>query len=168
MQFEYYTKEISILKQETQLPVILENIEVKEYCCHSDEYQDHKACAVFEPSAFMIYEYDIKRYVTNNEKEEIQKITLKEVPENADKEDRVVKELINDMCRNLENAYYYKVAYLEIKEGVILLTVDKLIALNNIVTAGAFVMLRQKQMLCWAPEKKHLSGQWMLDVSGII
>ena len=62
----------------------------------------------------------------------------------------------------LENAFYYKLANFEIDDGIIHLTIGKLIAFNNMITCGSFLMLRQKQMLCWVQETKQF--KWIMDV----
>lgn len=66
------------------------------------------------------------------------------------------------MCKTLENAYYYKVSTMQTTNGVINLSVKKLINLNNIVTNGLHIMLRQKQLLSWVPQDQRF--KWIMDV----
>ena len=54
----------------------------------------------------------------------------------------------------LENALYFRISGMEAKEGVLILSIDKLINLNNIVIGGNSVMLRQRQMYTYIPGEK--------------
>ena len=140
----------------------MKNIKQTQHCYHSNEYLNHKKCIIFEPTTFVIYEYNIKKNLTDNEQDKIPQIVLEEIPKSVDQNSTHGKELINQMCHTLENAYYYKTSSMEISDGTIFVTIEKLINLNNMITNGSHIMLRQKQMLCWIREKKRFS--WVIDV----
>ena len=110
----------------------------------------------------MIYEYNMKIYLTDQERDIIWQICLDKIPKPVDENNSHTKGLINHMCHTLENAYHYKVTTMDISKGIIKLNIQKLIDLNNIVTNGMHLMLRQKQMLSWVPEKKKF--KWVMNV----
>lgn len=62
----------------------------------------------------------------------------------------------------IQNGYYYKLANFEIDDSIIHIDIGKLIAFNNIITCGSFLMLRQKQMMCYVRKTKQF--KWLLDV----
>lgn len=160
MQFEFYVKQLSKLMQNITVPK-LDHVVPTKHCYHSNDYQDHRKCAVFEPTTFIIYEFEIKRYVTDKERDELKQIAWNKVPQSLRNNDRV-EECVAKLNSILQNAYYYKIANFEIDEGILHLTIGKLIAFNNIITCGSFLMLRQKQMLCWVQECKQF--KWTMDV----
>ena len=53
------------------------------------------------------------------------------------------------MNRMLENALYFRISDMETR--VLILSIDKLIDLNNIVIGGNSVILRQRQMYTYIP-----------------
>ena len=58
------------------------------------------------------------------------------------------------MNRMLENALYFRISDME--TGVLILSIDKLIDLNNIVIGGNSVILRQRQMYTYIPAEKKV------------
>ena len=153
MAFQIYIKKLLKLVESSKIATDAKNVIQTKHCYHSNEYQDHKKCVIFEPYIFMLYEYDITKNLTDNQKDIILQLCLEEIPEQVDQNNIHVKELINNMYKNLENAYHYKVATME-KNGLVNLNCNNLINLNNIITSGSYIMLRQKQMLSWLPSKK--------------
>ena len=65
------------------------------------------------------------------------------------------------MCKMLKNGYYYKVKTME-KNRLLNLNCNNLIHLNNIITPGSNVMLKQHQIKSWIPEKRNF--KWAMDV----
>ena len=61
MAFQIYVKELLNLIQSKKVKITSENVLLKEHCYDSNKYQDHKKCAIFDHSAFMIYKYNIKK-----------------------------------------------------------------------------------------------------------
>ena len=59
-----------------------------------------------------------QKNLTDNQKDIILQLCLEKIPELIDQNNAHVKELINNMCKNLENAYHYKVATMEKNELV--------------------------------------------------
>ena len=101
-----------------------------------------------------------QKNLTDNQKDIILQLCLEEIPELIDQNNAHVKELINNMCKNLENAYHYKVATME-KNELVNLNCNNLINLNNLITSGSHLMLRQNQMLTWVPKKQKF--KWIMD-----
>ena len=58
MAFQIYVKELLNLIQFKRITVF-KNIKQTQHCYHSNEYQNHKKCVIFEPTTFMIYEYNM-------------------------------------------------------------------------------------------------------------
>ena len=51
IQFEFYVKQLLKIIHTVQIGN-LEHVVPTKHCYHSNDYQDHKKCTVFEPSAF--------------------------------------------------------------------------------------------------------------------
>ena len=83
MAFQIYTTELLKLTQLKEIIIVIIAI----------HYQNFKICAKFEPWAFMIYEYNITRELTDNEKDIIKKLSLDELPETVNEDSVHGKEL---------------------------------------------------------------------------
>ena len=106
----------------------------------------------------MIYDYNITRGITDDEKNTIREMVLYEMLQTINKDSIQERELISNMC---DNAYHYKVDTME-KDRLLKLNCNNLTNLNNLIVSGANVMLRQVQMKCWIPETKK--AIWAMDV----
>lgn len=93
MAFQTYIIELLKLIQLKEIIIKEENVILTKHCYHSNDYQDFKICAKFEPCAFMIYEYNITRELTDNEKDIIKKLSLDELPETVNEDSVHGKEL---------------------------------------------------------------------------
>ena len=65
-----------------------------------------------------------------------------------------VDNIIAASNRRLESTLYFRISDMEMEEGVLYLNIDKLIDLNNIVTGGRSIMLRQRQMYTYVEKEK--------------
>lgn len=133
------------------------NLQITKHFYHSNEYQDHKKCVIFEPESFHIYSYEIRRKLTKKQKEEIRNLCTESVHEKVNMNDIHVQNQLREMERTLASSFYYKTSSMEIIEGLLIISIDELIDLNNIITCGSNVMLRQKQMYTWVKKRENLN-----------
>ena len=150
--FQIYVKKLISLCLSKNNEIKHRNLQKTDHCYHSNDYQDHKKCVIFEPQSFHIYSSRIKREITFDEQKQIHEMSLIVLPKDVSVDN--VDNIIAASNRRLESALYFRISDMEIEEDVLYLNIDKLIDLNNIVTGGRIVMVRQRQMYTYVEKEK--------------
>ena len=60
MVFQIYVKKLISLCKSKNSEIKHRNLYKTNHCYHSNDYQDHKECVVFEPQSFTIYNYRVR------------------------------------------------------------------------------------------------------------
>ena len=151
--FERSLKQLMLMVNDKNIIIENDFIVMSDLCYHSDNYQDKTRCVVFQPTTYMFYEIPKLRKLTDNEKLKLNEITLNAVPKNIDQKSDEGKKMIQYIYQILENAFYYKIYYMQ-KELKLWLNIHHLIHLNNLITTGKNTLLRQEQKVKWNPKTK--------------
>ena len=167
MTFERSIRQLMVMVNDKNIIIKDDLIVISNLCYHSDNYQDKSRCVVFQSTTYMFYEIPKLRNLTDSEKLKLNEIALNTVPKNINQTSDEGKKMIEYIYQTLENAFYYKIYYMQ-KELKLWLNVHHLIHLNNLITTGKNTMLRQEQKLNGILKPKCKSLLWMLDALGII
>ena len=101
----------------------------------------------------MFYEIPKVRNLTNNEEFILNEMAKMVVPKSIIQTSNEGRKMIEYIYQTLENAFYYKLYYMQDKSKLYL-NIHHLIHLNNLITSGKNIMLRQEQKIKWNPKTK--------------
>ena len=112
--FEKCIRQLLLMLNDKNIIIIKDDfIIISNLCYHSDHYQDKPKCVVFQPVTYMFYEIPKVRKLTDNEKLTLNEMTTKAVPKNIDQTSYEGKRMIEYICQTLENAFNYKLYYMQ-------------------------------------------------------